>query len=243
VLTVGYSPDGTRIVSASGDGTARIWDARTGTQLLTLVAHGDRVLSAAYSYDGTRIVTASDDRSARIWDAHSGVQLAALLGHSDGVHSAAYAPDGLQVVTASADKTARVWDAPVPADIEAQILWYAAAEPDVVPAPGGRPLDLPAQTRNSAPELSYEPKASAQKAARDEKTALAQTDPRSRDALLLQAFTGYAAAAERASREHWPDDAWRSWRHRRASLARVLAQEGRMQQVADAYRTVLIRGR
>ncbi len=38
-----YSPDGTRIVTASDDKTARIWDARTGAQLAVLSGHGDRV--------------------------------------------------------------------------------------------------------------------------------------------------------------------------------------------------------
>jgi hypothetical protein len=59
--------------------------------------------------------------------------------------------------------------------------------------------------------------------------------------LLLQAFAGYAAAADDAQRQHWPDDAWRYWRHRRASLARVLAQDDLMQQVAEAYRSALAR--
>jgi hypothetical protein len=52
---------------------------------------------------------------------------------------------------------------------------------------------------------------------------------------LLRAFILYTAAAGRADDEHWPDDAWKSWRYRRASLARILAHEGMMQQVADAY--------
>ena len=59
VTSAAYSPDGTRIVTASYDKTARIWDARTGAQLVVLSGHGDRVDSAAYSPDGTRIVTAS----------------------------------------------------------------------------------------------------------------------------------------------------------------------------------------
>jgi hypothetical protein len=54
----------------------------------------------------------------------------------------------------------------------------------------------------------------------------------------LQAFRFYAAAAERAHEEDWPDDAWRHWRYRRASLARLLASEGLMQQVAAAYTAV-----
>ncbi len=106
-----YSPDGTRIVTASSDKTARVWDARTGAQLAVLSGHGDRVYSAAYSPDGTRIVTASIDKTARVWDVRTGAQLAVLSGHGDRVYSAAYSPDGTRIVTASMDKTARVWDA------------------------------------------------------------------------------------------------------------------------------------
>jgi WD40 repeat protein len=76
-----YSLDGTRIVTASRDRTARVWDARTGVQLATLFGHGGIVYSAAFSPDGTRIVTASDDKTTRIWDARTGVQLAALSDH------------------------------------------------------------------------------------------------------------------------------------------------------------------
>jgi hypothetical protein len=106
-----YSPDGTRIITASEDKSARIWEARTGAELAVLSGHGDRVLSAAYSPDGMRIVTASADKTARIWDARTGAQLAVLSGHGDFVESAAYSPDGTRIVTASNDKTARIWDA------------------------------------------------------------------------------------------------------------------------------------
>jgi eukaryotic-like serine/threonine-protein kinase len=111
LLCAAYSPDGTRIVTASGDKTARVWDVRTGVELVALFGHGGNVLSAAYSPDGTRIVTASIDQTARIWDARTGVQLAALSGHDDRVWSASFSPDGAYVVTASGDKTARIWDA------------------------------------------------------------------------------------------------------------------------------------
>ena len=67
-----YSPDGTRIVTAASDNTARIWDARLGAPLVLLSGHSDRVYSAAYSRDGAHIVTASLDKTARIWDAGDG---------------------------------------------------------------------------------------------------------------------------------------------------------------------------
>ena len=48
----------------------------------------------------------------------------------------------------------------------------------------------------------------------------------------------YAAAAERARIEDWPDEAYKNWRYQRASLARLLANEGMMRDVADAYADV-----
>jgi TPR repeat protein len=84
-----------------------------------------------------------------------------------------------------------------------------------------------------------EPNALARFAECDETSAIAEEDVSRRNALLLRAFTHYAAAAEYAHTEDWPDDAWKNWRYRRATLARLLAREGMMQQVADAYSAVL----
>jgi TPR repeat protein len=80
-----------------------------------------------------------------------------------------------------------------------------------------------------------EPTALAHFAERDEQNALTEEDTPNAHALLLRAFRFYAAAAERAHDEDWPDEAWRHWRYRRATLARLLAHEGMMSQVADAY--------
>ncbi len=110
VGTAAYSPDGSRIVTASADGTARVWDAITGASLAELKGHTDNVLAAEFSRDGSRIVTASLDGTARVWDAVSGTSVAELKGHTDGVNSAALSPDGTRIVTASLEGTARVWD-------------------------------------------------------------------------------------------------------------------------------------
>jgi WD40 repeat protein len=391
VADAAYSPDGQRVVTASFDGTARIWDAQTGEPLLVLAGHAGPVQSAAYTPDGTQILTASLDKTARIWDAKTGAQLAVLSGHQDALQYAAYAPDGRQFVSASLDRTARIWDARIPAGLEAQILWEAAAQTDPLPenertelgvppdagvratskqasacdraaaapydpkrlAPGNLPsaigvdvalaacltatstdghdaradyelgrtlaakqdwaaarraleqslrrgytaaaIDLADLLTNSSAgpvdsrraralyeqawragipigafrlgqlneletdsvasatpsawgwyELGAaagEPNALARCAERDERAALAATTMGERQRLLLAAFVGYARAAHFAARENWPDDAWQHWRYRRASLARVLAFEGHMEPVADAFAAVLSRPR
>ncbi len=63
-----------------------------------------------------------------------------------------------------------------------------------------------------------EPNALARFAERDERDAVAENNPSKKNALLLQAFSLHAAAAPRAHDEDWPDDAWRNWRDRRATL-------------------------
>jgi TPR repeat protein len=80
-----------------------------------------------------------------------------------------------------------------------------------------------------------EPNALARFAERDERDALAENHPTKRNELPLKAFSFYATAAERAYNEAWPDDAWKTWRYRRATLARLLTREGMMPQVAQAY--------
>jgi len=97
-------------VTASHDGSARVWDAINGRQL-TEVKHSGRVWSARFSSDGTRIVTASHDGTARVWDAQTGQPLTPALRHDAPVMSAEFSPDGKRIITASLDQSARVWDA------------------------------------------------------------------------------------------------------------------------------------
>ena len=73
VKSAAFSPDGARIVTASDDNTARLWDAKTRRLARRAQgAHGLVVNSAAFSPDGARVVTASDDNTARLWDAKTG---------------------------------------------------------------------------------------------------------------------------------------------------------------------------
>ncbi|KAF8809204.1 WD40 repeat-like protein [Phlegmacium glaucopus] len=111
VLSVAFSPDGTRIVSGSDDNTLRLWDAVSGAHLNTLNGHSGPVWSVAFSPDGTQIVSASNDRTLRLWDAVSGAHLSTLEGHSDIVQSVAFSPDGTRIVSGSDDTTLRLWDA------------------------------------------------------------------------------------------------------------------------------------
>ncbi|MCO5189632.1 MAG: hypothetical protein M9918_15730 [Anaerolineae bacterium] len=106
-----FSPDGTLIVTASEDGSAKLWDVASGAEVASLDGHTDWVNTASFSPDGTLIVTASDDGGAKVWDVASGAAVASLDGHTFGVNSAVFSPDGALIVTASGDGSAKLWDA------------------------------------------------------------------------------------------------------------------------------------
>lgn len=89
----------------------KVWDARTGAELLTLKGHVGKVHLAAFSPDGLRIVTGSWDKTAKMWDAKTGAEGLTLKGHTDRVTSVAFSQDGWRIVTGSCDGTARIYDA------------------------------------------------------------------------------------------------------------------------------------
>ncbi len=66
-----------RLVTGSGDQTAKVWDSASGKELLTLKGHGGVVWSVAFSPDGQRIVTGSEDQTAKVWDSASPNQVTA----------------------------------------------------------------------------------------------------------------------------------------------------------------------
>jgi WD40 repeat protein len=116
------SHDGRKVLTASEDGTARLWDADTGRELLVL-RHKDEVWGAFLSRDGRKVLTLSPDRldidqqkitvkrflAARIWDAETGRELWASPS-GGALRMALLSPDGQKIAVALEDGTARVLD-------------------------------------------------------------------------------------------------------------------------------------
>jgi WD40 repeat protein len=109
-LSAAYSPDGTRIVAANIDGTARVWDAATGQPRTPPLSHGGILYRVAFSPDGGRVLTAGEDQLVRLWDAVTGKPRTPPLRHRSRVVDASFSADGRFVVTGSYEG-ARVWDA------------------------------------------------------------------------------------------------------------------------------------
>jgi WD40 repeat protein len=106
-----FSPDGLRIVTASNDGTARIWNISGGDPQQILKGNGGKVFDASFSTDGSEVVTASDG-AAWLWNASTGALVSRLEGRQGNVAVTRFSldPGSQWIVTASDDKTARLWD-------------------------------------------------------------------------------------------------------------------------------------
>jgi WD40 repeat protein/serine/threonine protein kinase len=110
VVVVNFSRDGSLLVSAGKDGTARVWAAATGESVGPPLRHRAEVVWADFDAAGGRVVTASLDGTAQVWSARTGDAITPPLQHEDAVWFAAFSEDGQRIVTASDDRTARLWD-------------------------------------------------------------------------------------------------------------------------------------
>jgi len=109
VFDISFSPDGSRLATASWDSSARVWDIATGKELLHLAGHDFQVGGVAFSPDGSRLATTADDGKAILWNPGDGRKLFELPGRGQ-VHDLVFSPDGLRLVTTHDDRYGRVWD-------------------------------------------------------------------------------------------------------------------------------------
>ena len=133
--SIGWAPDSKRVISASEDGTARVWDVQGDfanwvygcPTVFVLAGHTGPVFSAVFSPDGNYIATCSADDTIRIWDAKTGNQIRIIrssvsikgevknritYAHQCTDYTITWSPDSRHVTTSVQGGTrVHVWDA------------------------------------------------------------------------------------------------------------------------------------
>ncbi|UZJ52117.1 hypothetical protein CBS101457_001437 [Exobasidium rhododendri] len=116
VYDVSFDPSGGSIappkhlLSASGDGTARLWSLETYTALVSYRGHQQPIWSVEWSPTGIYFATGSADGTARLWSTERINPLRMYSGHLSDVDCLNFHPNSLYLATGSSDKTCRLWD-------------------------------------------------------------------------------------------------------------------------------------
>jgi WD40 repeat protein len=115
VWGMAFSLDGSRLASASGDGTVKLWNSATGQVAHTLVGHLGQAHCVAFSPDGTRLASGGqDDGTVRIWDATTGNLVYTLEDRDKSVFSVSFSPDGNRLASAcmggAVVNAVKIWD-------------------------------------------------------------------------------------------------------------------------------------
>ncbi|MDQ6693298.1 MAG: hypothetical protein M3014_02620, partial [Chloroflexota bacterium] len=114
-----FSPDGRFVLTASEDGTAKIWDIAGRHVVRTFAANSGRVAAAVWSTDGKSVATGGAGSAVRIWDASSGQVLHTLQTGESGVSSLAYSPDGRSLAAGTFTGVVQIWDTTSAAQLQA----------------------------------------------------------------------------------------------------------------------------
>ena len=106
-----FSPDNSRVVTASADGTARIWDLSDikFPETMRFAGHEGPVHSVAFRADGIQLVTGGADKLVKVWDLATREEVRVLSGHGGAVLGVCFSANN-QLVSVSADKTLKQWN-------------------------------------------------------------------------------------------------------------------------------------
>jgi transcription initiation factor TFIID subunit 5 len=110
VFSLSFSADQRWLLSSSEDGTARLWNVETGTNIVVYKGHQYAVWDVSFSPIDYLFATASHDRTARIWMTDRVTPVRILAGHLSDVECVKFHPNSKYVATGSSDKTVRLWD-------------------------------------------------------------------------------------------------------------------------------------
>lgn len=116
ITSLSFNAMGTILASGSRDGTVRLWDTFTDTEV-AILNHNDRVSAIAFSPNGAQVATLTQGGTVRLWDAGSGVEIA-QFAHSAEAVAVAFSPDGSRIASGGTNPDAggglvglaRVWD-------------------------------------------------------------------------------------------------------------------------------------
>ncbi|XP_014256554.1 serine-threonine kinase receptor-associated protein [Cimex lectularius] len=140
VWGVAINKEATKAASGAADFNAKIWDALTGGELLS-IPHKHIVKSVHFSTDSTHLATGSNEKLLRIWDLNKPfTAVQEFAGHTGGIRQMYYFRNDTRLVSCSDDKTVRVWD--VSSGKEVEKLEFQSVPNSIEVSPDGQVITV-----------------------------------------------------------------------------------------------------
>jgi len=108
VVMAAFAADNDRVVTASADQTAKLWDVNTGAQLQSWSQHTGPLYCLAVSADGRTLVTGAQDNTLRVWDLPLSRPLRRVNEPGPQILDFVFSPDGQMLLSGGDDKTVRL---------------------------------------------------------------------------------------------------------------------------------------
>jgi WD40 repeat protein len=110
---VAFSPDGTLLASADGDGTVHVWRTATDQPAFAPLPADPNggVEGVAFSPNSTLLASADANGGVRLWDTATGQPIGTPLPAGSGdATEVAFSPDGTLLASSDGDGTISLWD-------------------------------------------------------------------------------------------------------------------------------------
>jgi len=109
VYSVAFSPDNRYLLSASADGTVRLWLVETASNLVCYKGHNYPLFCVEFAPVGFYFATGGMDRTGRLWSTDRVAPLRLFAGHTNDIECVKFHPNCNYVATGSSDKSVRLW--------------------------------------------------------------------------------------------------------------------------------------
>ncbi|GAA4539378.1 hypothetical protein GCM10023161_18930 [Mycobacterium paraffinicum] len=108
VTSVAIGPDSRQVVSGDVDGTVRLWDAYTGTEINRMPDSARVITRVAFNRSGDVVASGSADGKIRLWNLTTGAVRAIETGQP--ITAVAMGPDGNLLASAGIDGQITIWE-------------------------------------------------------------------------------------------------------------------------------------